>query len=435
MRRPLFWKLLLGSWLSLVLVGAGNALLFRIYGTAARSLGVEIMTQYGELELAAATHILKNSGPAAVADFLKSVSAQEGQTEIFPGENAPQKPDPEATVVISRIARTPSGPYTLVFSSFGSRFFSIPPLYASFAIQLLVVDLVVVSFLSFLIAQYLAVPIRRLRFGLKRVAEGDLTVRVSGQIGNRRDEVSDLAHDFDSMADRLQHVLEARERLLHHISHEIRSPLARLQLAVDLARQNPVRALDSLERIEHEAKQLNEMVGELLESSRADFNASVSDTSFEVVELLAIVASDAMFEAEAKCVTVKTDLPMAQDHGSAQTIISGNPELLRKGFDNVLRNALRVSPVGGTVTVRLTTQAGKLRIEVSDEGPGVPDADLERIFEPFVRLQGQSQSSGFGLGLAIARSAAKAHHAAIWAENRSPHGLIIVFELPFSAPG
>jgi two-component system, OmpR family, sensor kinase len=429
-RRPLFWKILVGSWLSLILIGTGNALLFHVYAASVRPMGLGIIRDYGELELAAATLILQTKGPEALVDFLQRVPPQVGQTQLVSPEHLPPRPDPAATVIISRVVRTDAGPYTLIFTSFGSRFFSLPRLLATMPLQLLAVDLLAMSLLSFLIAQYLAVPIRKLAFGLKRVAEGDLTVRVSAQLRGRRDEIAELACNFDSMADRLQEALEARERLLHHLSHEFRSPLTRLQLAVDLTRQKPDRALTGLERIEQEARRLNDMVAELLSLSRADFQAESPEICFDVTELVATVAADAKFEAEAKQVLVKTELPEARADDPEQLIISGHPDLLRKAFDNVLRNAVRVSPAGGTVTLRLTVQRQKLRIEVSDDGPGVPQEDLQRMFEPFVRLKGQPEGSGFGLGLAIARSAAEAHHAVIWAANRRPHGLTVILELP-----
>ena len=300
-------------------------------------------------------------------------------------------------------------------------------------LQLLVLDFGTLLVFSAFIARYLAEPIQRLSSGLAQMAGGDLTVRVASQLGRRRDELTDLARDFDRMAERLQHILESRERLLHDVSHEFRSPLTRLLLALDLARQHPERALASLDRIEYEAQRLSEMVGELLTMSRAELNADKSDTYFAVADLIDTIAADASFEAQAKQVAVKTDLPAAARAG-AGLIIKGSPGLLRKGIENVVRNAVKFSRAGNTVSIRLTPSpvpGGRLRIEVSDEGSGVPDAALKRIFEPFVRLEGEAQAgSGFGLGLAIARSAAHAHDGEIWAANNPAGGLTVVIELP-----
>ena len=307
-----------------------------------------------------------------------------------------------------------------------------PPPLKLIPLQLLVVDFGALFLFSILIARYLAEPIQRLSAGLAQMAGGDLTVRVASQLGKRRDELADLARDFDLMAERLQHILESRERLLHDVSHEFRSPLTRLLLALDLARQHPERALTSLDRIEYEAQRLSEMVGELLTMSRAELNAVKSDTYFAIVDLIDTIAADARFEAQAKQVAVKTDLPKVPRDGVG-LIIKGSPGLLRKGIENVVRNAVKFSEPGETVSIRLTLSSvpgGRLRIEVSDEGSGVPDDALQRIFEPFVRLEGEAQGSGFGLGLAIARSAAHAHDGEIWAANNPAGGLTVVIELP-----
>jgi two-component system, OmpR family, sensor kinase len=308
----------------------------------------------------------------------------------------------------------------------------LPPPLKHIPLQLLVLDFGVLFLFSALIARYLAKPIQQLSSGLAQMAGGDLTVRVASQLGRRRDELADLARDFDRMAERLQHILESRERLLHDVSHEFRSPLTRLLLALDLARQHPERALASFDRIEYEAQRLSEMVGELLTMSRAELNADKSDTYFAITDLIETIAADAGFEAQAKQVAVKTDLPAAPRDG-AGLIIKGSPGLLRKGIENVVRNAVKFSQPGDTVTVRFTPSSvpgGRLRIEVSDEGSGVPDDALQRIFEPFVRLEGEAQGGGFGLGLAIARSAAHAHDGEIWAANNPEGGLTVIIELP-----
>jgi two-component system OmpR family sensor kinase len=237
------------------------------------------------------------------------------------------------------------------------------------------------------------------------------------------------------MADRLQQLLQARERLLHDVSHEFRSPLTRIRLAAELARQNPERCASSLDRIASDAERLGHMVNELLTLSRAQFAQPKSETYFDLADLLADVVSDVRFEAEAANIKLDVVIP---EHLRARTelILNGNSELLRKAIENVLRNAVRFSRPGQSVTLSLNCPAdapGTLQIEISDQGPGVPSAALERIFEPFERLEQSSSSGGFGLGLAIARSAVRAHHGTIWATNRPGGGLIVTLQLPLES--
>jgi two-component system OmpR family sensor kinase len=149
-------------------------------------------------------------------------------------------------------------------------------------LKLLLVDFVAVTIFAFLVARYLARPVQVLRGGLQRVATGDLSVRVGSNLADRRDEMADLAQHFDRMAERLQQLLQARDRLLHDVSHELRSPLTRLQLAVDLERQRSVCSAGSLDRIEHEAQRLGDLVEELLSLSRAEFTAATSDAYFAI---------------------------------------------------------------------------------------------------------------------------------------------------------
>lgn len=434
MKRPLFWKLLIGSWVTLIFVAVGNGWQVSSYSSSLAPWGEALIQRIERLELASAAQILTEQGPAGLVAFKARLPAGE-RLDVVEGVRPLQKFS-ELDLAVSQTVNTRWGVYTLtqrtpdsvVFpADVGGSFLRLP-------LQLLAVDFIGVSLFSLLFAHYLAGPIQRLRTGLERMAEGDLTVRVYAQIARRRDEMAELARNFDLMAERMQQLLEARERLLHDVSHELRSPLTRLLLAVELAHQNPERTQASLERIENEAQRLSEMVSELLTLSRAEFSAARSETYFAIADLVATVAADASYEAEPKGVIVATVLPDPSTAGAGQ-VINGSPQLLRKGIDNVLRNAVRISQSGQTVTVRLTPAigpGGKLRIEVSDQGPGVPEDALESIFEPFVRLDGEPQGGGFGLGLAIARSAAHAHNGAVRAANRSAGGLSVVFELPVS---
>jgi two-component system OmpR family sensor kinase len=426
-RSRLFWKILVTSWVIFILIAVSNELLFLAAIPAVVPWGAEVVNRFGHIELAAAAQILETQGPAGVVDFLARLPPRSGQVEVIPGD-APISSMGKDLGTFSQVVHASSGTFTLVYRTSPGFLPPTPPPLRRMPLHLLEVDFIALLLFSALIARYLSGPIQRLNSGLAQMAKGDLSVRLGDQLGRRRDELADLARDFDRMAERLQQLLESRERLLHDVSHEFRSPLTRLLLALDLARQNPERSLASLDRIEYEAQRLNEMVGELLTMSRAEFNTVKSDTYFAIADLIATIAADARFEAQAKEVALIVELPP----DGVGSIIEGSPGLLRRGIENVVRNAVRISKPGQLVTVRLTSSTApecRLRIEVIDKGPGVPDDSLTRIFEPFVRLERETQGGGFGLGLAIARSAARAHHGDIWAVNNAGGGLTVVMEL------
>jgi two-component system OmpR family sensor kinase len=433
MKRPLFWKLLIGSWLTLILVALGNALVIRAASKSFIPWMHEAVQRFERRQVNMAAGLMESLGRPGLDAFAHNLPAGDELNVLTDSvDEQPSSTGPHLRSS-SRIIHTASGNETLVYKS--SVYQLLPPLpstLSSLPMQLLFVEFVTISIFAVFFARYLARPVQVLRAGLERVAAGDLHVRAYKQLAPRRDEMADLAQNFDLMAERLQQLLHARERLLHDVSHELRSPLTRLRVAVDLARQNPSRSLESMDRIEQEIQRLSDLVDELLSLSRAEFNAAKSETYIAIAELVAAVAEDAKFEARAKGVEVRLEMPEQFTQG-ASPVTNGSPELLRKGFDNVLRNAVKVSAPGQTVTVRVdapSTPSDQLRITVSDQGPGVPTESLDRIFEPFVRLESHSHLAGYGLGLAIARSAAQAHHGTVRAVNRSSGGLSIVFELP-----
>ncbi len=280
---------------------------------------------------------------------------------------------------------------------------------------------------SSLLAWNLTRPMLQMRRAFGRVAQGDLSVRLYSSMGKRHDELSDVARDFDSMAERLQVLVKAREELLHDVSHELRSPLARLQLAIGLARQNPLNVETSLQRIEHEAGRLDKMIGELLALSRAENSDMPDEEYFDLYGLVEAVVNDARYEAQLPGVeiTLKADTGEQTDY-----TVKGNAELMRRAIDNVVRNALRFSGRGQTVTVSLTHADQWLKIDVEDQGPGVEEDKLSSIFDPFVRVKSPLSGKGYGLGLAITRKVMLAHEGKVDARNADPHGLVISLQVP-----
>jgi two-component system OmpR family sensor kinase len=274
------------------------------------------------------------------------------------------------------------------------------------------------------LALYLSRPIRALRTGLDAFAGGNLRVRLGEMVGTRRDEIADLARDFDGMADRVENLINAREQLLNDVSHELRTPLTRLRLAIALARQRPERTAAALDRVETEARRLDEMVDELLTLSRLESGAAVLQGHFDLLELLQKLIADARFES-GSAAQVKFEA-IISDNAPAHNSILGDAELIRRAVENVVRNAIRFSPDHGTIAITVTQYANEARIQIDDEGPGVTEDALHTLFDPFVK----GVNGGFGLGLAIAKRAVLAHGGNIRAENRSPTGLRVVISLP-----
>jgi len=280
---------------------------------------------------------------------------------------------------------------------------------------------------SAMLAWNLTRPMLQMRKAFGRVSDGDLSVRLFATMGRRHDELSEVARDFDSMAERLQVLVKAREELLHDVSHELRSPLARLQLAIGLARQNPLNVETSLQRIEHEAGRLDKMIGELLALSRTEHSNMPDEEYFDLHGLVEAVVNDARYEAQLPGVDIVLN---SHDLADQDFTVKGNAELMRRAIDNVVRNALRFSARGDAVSVSLSTEEDYLCVEVADHGPGVEEDKLSSIFDPFVRVMSPLSGKGYGLGLAITKKVMVAHHGKIEARNGSPRGLIIDLKVP-----
>lgn len=289
---------------------------------------------------------------------------------------------------------------------------------------------VISALVCFFLARYLSAPIRRLSRATQQFAAGDLNQRIGPAVGRRRDEIAELARDFDHMAERLQQLLQAQQQLLNDVSHELRSPLARLHLALGLAQKKAGTGLHKeLERIEREAERLDELIGEVLSLARMESRKEVPDRGpVELSALLSSVAADAAFEASPRnCRIVVTE--------SFPVELQGNEALLHSALENVVRNALRYTQPDTTVELSLKrdpVQRNSVLIEVCDQGPGIAEALLPRMFDPFVRA-GEArdrESGGYGLGLAIAKRAIGLHGGTIEARNRAEGGLGVLIRLP-----
>ena len=264
------------------------------------------------------------------------------------------------------------------------------------------------------LARYLSSPIQKIRRATQKLAEGELDTRVGDKVGNRRDELAVLAKDFDVMAERIESLITSQQRLSRDVSHELRSPLARMNVALEIAKQKSNGdTAPMLKRIEAESYRLNEMISRLLTLSRLETGSQ--DFERSEIDLKALVeqtVSDADFEANA--VGKSVHITYADN-----CKIVGNDELVSSAVENVLRNAVRYTTSGSTVEVALKSQNGKATVSVRDHGGGVPEDELENLFRPFYRV-GEARdrnTGGTGLGLAIAERAIKAHKGSIHARN------------------
>ncbi len=304
-----------------------------------------------------------------------------------------------------------------------------------FAFPQLPVAIVVFGITTFVLVLLLVRPIGRLRVAARRLANGELATRVAKPDGEERlfggDEIQGLVHDFNYMAEQLERLVGAQKILVRDVSHELRSPLARLSVALELAREEaPPAMMGHLQRIEREAARLNLLIGQLLRlSSMESTNASSHMDKFSLSGLLEELLPDAEFEAQQRLCTIRL-----LNH--CDCMVQGNPELIYRAIENIVRNAIHYSGQESVVELKMRCEerAGvrTVTLDVSDSGPGLPESELENIFRPFYRVDDarQRDTGGFGVGLAIADRAVRLHHGEVRARNRPEGGLIISLSLP-----
>jgi two-component system sensor histidine kinase CpxA len=361
--------------------------------------------------------------PETPADSSRGSPAQAPPPRNFrPQRAAPQIVGPDgATYTVLLVPRRPS-----IFGAL-----SLPGI----SLMIICIALVVSAFASWWLAQHLSAPIRRIQEGARALASenldarGGASLRVSAGFEDRKDELAVLARDFDAMAEGLIANRAAVTRLLRDISHELRSPLARMRLAVGLARRPAGDFERQLDRLEHEIERLDDLISQVLKLARLNgTDAPVEREPFDMDEMIQEVVHDANFEGAAKVCTVSVT-------GTVGHRVNGNRELLRSAIENVLRNAVRYSPPGAPVEVAAERGGFGLAIAVRDRGPGVPPGDLERIFEPFFRVaeSRDRDSGGEGIGLAITAQVMRAHGGSASAGNRPGGGLEVRLQLPPAA--
>jgi two-component system sensor histidine kinase CpxA len=440
--RGLYWKLFVWFWVMILLTGVATFGLVR-WSYEHRSTG-DLEAQAEQLARAA-EGVWAEGGRPAVHQWLHQMNGDRPDWILVvpeDGSRLPRRLGPAMRAHLA-LARGASGPVVTRFRH--GRLVSAPlgggsglrlvvfapsrplrpgPLPAIWPVAALGVS----AILCLILAWWLTRPIRHLTTVARRLGDGDLAAR-SGLAG-RRDEIGRLGRALDEAAGRIQVLLASHRRLVSDVSHELRSPLARLKVAVELARSRGHGGTE-LARIETEADRLEEMIAELLMLSRIEAGeVSGLDQAFDLAAMVRDVIHDAEFEFAGSGRRVNApSLPEA-------CRMQGHETLLRSAFENVLRNALRYTSDAGA-EVGLSCEGGTILLTVRDHGPGVPESDLGRLFEPFYRVSEarDRDSGGFGLGLAIAARAVAMHGGGIRAENAPAGGLQVTVTLPASPAG
>ncbi len=429
MKSPLFWKIFLSFWLTTVLINFSAWFVYTIFLASGPSWERQHSQKEAVLILPGAAQSLASGGEAGYARMVAGLPEEHrASLALVDPAVVPDARDTRDTLVVS-----PGGTrYRIVYALSGEAHHSYglgDMLYRS--INYFIVSLLAGMLFAVALAWYLTTPIRRIRAGFGMLASGELDTRLAPAMGRRRDEMADLACDFDHMAERLQRLIGLRDQLLHDVSHELRSPLARMHLAIALQRKGQETTTVAMERVEQEIRRLDELVGELLSLARAESNAEAEERYVDLVGLVDAVAANAGFEAQTRHIQVRRTSDVVD------SILRGSPELMRRALENVLRNAIHVSRDGGEVTIALcradSADGARVRIVIEDDGPGVHTSQLGTIFEAFVRVGSTGQSgAGFGLGLSIARRAVAALGGTIEAANRAPHGLSVTLTMPLA---
>ena len=454
----LYWRIFLAFWVALAFILVGT-LTIAVNATAHRT--DRPWVQRSQL-YAQAARAFESGGAPALQRWLRSLPADpftrtfvvgpDGQEMLgrplphWLSTSADSAADPAAQPGAVAEAIAPiGGALVLVAPGAGSYHVVVGPVRESprlfgelelpgVPLAILAIALIASAAVCYFLARYLAAPVDRLRLATRKLAAGDLEVRVLPALRARGDDLGLLAADLDAMAQRLRQLLEAKQQLLRDVSHELRSPLTRLQLALSLARREHSIEDRYLARIACEADRLEQLIARTLKLVRLERPASalLEQRNVDIGELLRNIGTDVAIEADARGCLVNVQAP-------ERLLVYGDAELLRSAFENVIRNAVRFSPSGAVVVVsarRLAQQhmADTVEIAVHDSGPGVPDKDLGLIFEPFYRVDAAREhqgAGGEGLGLAIAARALAVHGGAISAHNMPGGGLAVVITLPF----
>ncbi|SFR55259.1 Signal transduction histidine kinase [Marinobacter daqiaonensis] len=290
--------------------------------------------------------------------------------------------------------------------------------------------LILLTIACWWIARLVSRPLRHMESTAQAIAGGDLSLRVNERIARRRDEIGLMARSFNAMTERLCNLLDRQTQLMRDISHDLRTPLARQRVAIELAADNGVE-LELIRSIQRQNERLEEMTGQILTLYRVSAGDGITREPVPVIRAIHDVLLDAADYAEHQ----RVDCHFEAGPDCQQVTVLANGELLRRGLDNILQNALDYTPPGKSVTVGLQREGDWLRCRITDQGPGAPEAEIPHLFEPFYRADKARSGKGWGLGLAIARDIVLAHDGRIDAANAPGGGLQVTLWLPvFTGP-
>ncbi|WP_174802618.1 HAMP domain-containing sensor histidine kinase [Martelella limonii] len=419
--QKLFLNAFIMIWLAIACSLVGVLLV--AYLSRATPFEEELRQRQSEFALAAAAGLLEKSGPAAARDFI----AVAGSPPLDVGLELTEAADPVACSQSENMGRerfiaVDATCYRLAADDLERSLFS----------RLLprslpwVSAIIAAALAAFWLARYLTHPVQEIKVGLRALAEGRFSTRIGDRIDRKRDEIAGLAYDFDLTAERLEEFQDVQRRLFHDVSHELRSPLARLQVAISLLKKNPARMEAMADRLEREIARIDDLVEEIL--TLAKLNASeplpLQRQTIDIIDLVADIIDDCRFESLTKNVTISYE-------GLSSSVATVNGELIYRAIENVIRNAVKYSPPGSEVSVTAIRRVDALEIRVRDSGPGIPREQLKSIFRPFERVDmgGESQL-GFGLGLSIAQRALHVHGGDIRADLNDESGLSVVLRIP-----
>ena len=452
----LFFKIFLGFVVTVILVGTSletSSILANYFEVRWQAVLHSIMP----MEAEKCARMYEQSGKQAVEDYLDDLQKQKSVRFYFFDEDGNSLLDRGAPELILKLAQNkeqlnrtaqqnlslvnprqgialrlvpgPSGrKYTLAFQQSPTLIMPVSVAVGTHPYVRLFVVAILGAGLCFLLAHHITRPITRLRAATKEIAAGKLNTRVEPSVRRRHDEIGTLGQDFDQMAAQIEALVSAQRELLGDVSHELRSPLARMIVALGLLKNaSGDEAAEYVNRISSEAERLDKMIGQLLTLTRIESGANLNRReTFDLTNLVQEVAADGDFEARAHHREVKVLKADA-------CMMSGFPEMLRSAIENVVRNAVRYTAEGTSVEIsleRLTDTKADAVLTIRDHGPGVPNIMLANILLPFQRVPASSNSDGAGLGLAIADRVVHMHSGNIRALNAAEGGLIVELVLP-----
>jgi len=454
--RSLFLKIFLFFWITVLLIGVAIVVTWSLQPEIVFTRWQALMSEALATHAQNVAEILERQGPAAAANYVQRLNRVGRMEAVLLDEQGQlligKKLSGEAAQVAARVIQTgqpefelktrlaynaqlgtgPSGRRYVLVTEMprAGPFFA---LRATTSTQVLrwLLAILISGLICYLLTRYITRPILKLRSAARELAAGNLAARAGGNVEKRRDELGQLVRDFNQMADRIEILLDSERQLIRDISHELRSPLARLNVALGLARQHAgAEAAAQLDRIEREAERLNEMIGRLLMLARLEgAGAPPEQLPVSLSELVRDVAEDAGFEAESRHCSVQVNI-------AENCATVGSPDLLHSAVENVVRNAVRYTAEGSLVQIDLAGLGSDgnrwAAIRVRDHGPGLPEAELSNVFRPFYRVANarERETGGTGLGLAISERAIRLHGGTIQATNAPGGGLLVEMRLP-----